>query len=146
MLNFYTFKSKIVKTFLLVVAAIMTTICMSQINVPSTVQSSFAKFFPGISVKKWDKEEEKYEANFTKDGKSMSAVFNTNGILEETETVIAAAKLPAPVIPYVREHYKGFKIEEAVIILKSNGEVIYEAAIKGKDLVFDSKGNFLKEE
>ena len=32
------------------------------------------------------------------------------------------------------------------MVLKSNGEKIYEAEIKGKDLIFDAKGKFLKEE
>jgi hypothetical protein len=134
------------KTILLTVAAITAISCFSQTNVPSTVQSSFTKLFPGIAVKKWDKEEGKYEANFTKEGKQMSAVFDANGNLEETETVIAVDHLPASVIPYIKEHYKGSKIEEAAMVLKSNGEKIYEAEIKGKDIVFDAKGKFLKEE
>jgi hypothetical protein len=134
------------KTSLLLVGVVITINCLSQTNVPSTVQSSFTKLFPGIAVKKWDKEEGKYEANFTKEGKQMSAVFDANGNLEETETVIAVSELPASVIPYVTEHYKGSKIQEAAMVLKSNGDKIYEAEIKGKDLLFDAKGNFLKEE
>ena len=134
------------RIFLLAVAVIATIICLAQTNVPSSVQSSFTKLFPGIAVKKWDKEEGKYEANFTKEGKQMSAVFDAKGNLEETETVIAASELPASVLSYVKEHYKGSKIEEAAMVLKSDGEKIYEAEIKGKDLLFDAKGNFLKEE
>jgi hypothetical protein len=134
------------KTLLLVVGVVITMSCWSQTNVPSAVQSSFTKLFPGITVKKWDKEEGRYEANFTKEGKQMSAVFDAKGNLEETETVIAVSELPASVLPYVKEHYKGSKIEEAAMVLKSDGEKVYEAEIKGKDLLFDAKGNFLKEE
>ena len=134
------------RIFLLAIAVIATIICLAQTNVPSSVQSSFTKLFPGITVKKWDKEEGKYEANFTKEGKQMSAVFDANGNLEETETVITVDKLPASVVPYVKEHYKGSKIEEAAMVLKSNGDKVYEAEIKGKDLLFDAKGKFLKEE
>jgi len=134
------------KTLLLIVGVMITISCLSQTNVPAAVHSSFTKLFPGISVKKWDKEEGRYEANFTKEGKQMSAVFDSSGMLEETETVITVGELPALVIPYVKEHYKGFKIEEAAMVLKSNGEKVYEAEIKGKDLLFDAKGNFLKEE
>jgi hypothetical protein len=134
------------KSLLFIIAVMATISCMSQKNIPAAVQSAFAKKFPGTSVKKWDKEEGKYEANFTKDGKQMSAVFDANGTLEETETVIAVSELPAIVASYVQEQYKGFKIEEAAIVVKPNGEKIYEAEIKGKDLLFDLQGKFLKEE
>jgi hypothetical protein len=135
------------KSLLLAIAMMTAISCLSQKTTPPTaIQSAFVKKFPGTSVKKWDKEEGKYEANFTKDGKQMSAVFDANGKLEETETVIAVSELPASVVSYVQEHYKGSKIEEAAIVVKSNGEKIYEAEIKGKDLVFDMRGKFLKEE
>jgi len=112
------------KTLFLLVGMMITISCLSQINVPSAVQSSFTKLFPRVAVKKWDKEEGKYEANFTKEGKQMSAVFNAKGNLEETETVIAVSELPASVLPYVKEHYKGSKIEEAAMVLKSDGEKV----------------------
>src|SRR4051812_406827 len=134
------------KTLLFLAGVVTTLNCLSQTNVPSTVQSSFTKIFPGVTVKKWDKEEGKYEANFIKESKQMSAVFDENGNLKETETVIAVSELPVSVIPYIKEHYKEIKIQEATIVLKSNGEKVYEAEIKGKDLIFDGKGKFLKEE
>ena len=42
--------------------------CFAQ-DAPSAVKSEFAKKFPGIAVKKWDKEDDMFEANFTKDSK-----------------------------------------------------------------------------
>jgi hypothetical protein len=53
--------------------AIGTLSCAAQ-NVPAAVKKSFEKNFPGIVVKKWDKENDKYEASFNKDGKTMSAL------------------------------------------------------------------------
>src|SRR6266487_4385168 len=131
------------KSLLLFLTMTITISCLSQKTTPpAAVQSAFTKNFPGTTVKKWDKEEGNYEANFTKDGKEMSAVFDANGKLQETETVIAVSKLPASVVSYVHEHYKGAKIEEAAIVVKPNGEKIYEAEIKGKDLLFDVQGKF----
>jgi len=49
--------------------------CSAQ-NVPAEVKAAFAKSFPNTTVKKWDKEDGNYEANFTKDGKTMSATFD----------------------------------------------------------------------
>ncbi len=111
------------KSLLLFLTMTITISCLSQKTTPpAAVQSAFTKNFPGTTAKKWDKEEGNYEANFTKDGKEMSAVFDANGKL------------------------KGAKIEEAAIVVKPNGEKIYEAEIKGKDLLFDVQGKFLKEE
>ena len=94
----------------------------------------------------WDKEDSKYEANFAKDGKTMSATFDANGTLEETETDIAMKELPSAIASYVQTHYKGERIKEAAMITKPNGEKMYEAEVKGKDLLFDMQGKFLKEE
>jgi hypothetical protein len=46
----------------------------------------------------------------------------------------------------MKQHYPGIAIGEAARITKANGETNYEAEIKGKDVVFDAKGKFLKEE
>ena len=97
------------KTVLLVVGVVTTISCWSQTNVPFAVQSSFTKLFPGIAVKKWDKEEGKYEANFTKEGKQMSAVFDANGNLEETETVIAVMIYPHQLFLMLKSIIKDLK-------------------------------------
>ncbi len=118
--------------------------CIAQ--APATVKEAFAKNFPGITVKKWDKEDGKYEANFTQNGKTMSATFDANGTLEETETDIKVAELPSAVTNYIKTKYNGANIKEAAIITNAKGEKMYEAEVKGKDLLFDMQGKFLKEE
>lgn len=94
---------------------------------------------------KWEKEAANYEVNFVQGGHEMSALFNSAGTLEETEMEIKAAQLPASVTSYVQQHYKGSKIKEAAKITKGNGEVNYEAEVKGMDVLFDASGKFLKE-
>ena len=115
-------------------------------NVPAAVSTAFTKTFPGISVKKWDKEEGNYEANFTKDGKTVSATFDANGKWVETETDIEVNELPAPVMEYIKTKYHNAAIKEAAIINTSENKKKYEAEVKGKDILFDEKGNFIKEE
>lgn len=44
-------------------------------------------------MKKWDKEDDGYEANFVKDGKTMSATFDASGDWKETETDIKVNEL-----------------------------------------------------
>ena len=54
------------------------------------------------------------------------------------------AQLPAGVTDYVHSHYPGAKITEAGKVTDAEGKTRYEAEVKGKDLLFDEKGNFLK--
>ncbi len=114
--------------------------------VPASVKAAFAKQFPGSSKVKWEKEKENYEANFVQQGHEMAAVFRADGTLEETEWEIKVADLPPAIASYVKAHYKGAVIKEAAKITKPNGEQLYEAALKNKDLIFSAKGEFLREE
>lgn len=112
--------------------------------VPSVVKQSFAKLYPGITAK-WEKESGKFEAGFQKDKHTMSALFDATGTLTETELDIPVANLPVAIVGYMTKNYKGITIKEAAKITKAAGDINYEAAIKGKDLIFDEKGKFIKE-
>src|SRR5206468_966913 len=103
------------KNSIIAFALLATVSCAAQ-NVPETVKNAFAKSFPNTTVKKWDKEDSNYEANFTKDGKSMSATFDANGTWMETETDIKISELPAAVTDYVKSNYKGATIKEAAVL------------------------------
>ena len=113
-------------------------------KVPAAVKASFAKQYPGVTAK-WVKEDGKYEAGFKKDGNSMSAMFEANGTMTESEMDIKVADLPATVLAYVKEHYKGKSIKESAKITKADGTVNYEAEVDGKDVIFDATGKFIKE-
>jgi putative PepSY-like beta-lactamase-inhibitor len=133
------------KNTIIAFALLATVSCAAQ-NVPGAVKNAFAKSFPNTTVKKWDKEDGNYEANFTKDGKSMSATFDTTGKWMETETDIRVNELPAAVINYVKSNYKGATIKEAAVLSNTESKKMYEAEVKGKDLLFDENGKFVKEE
>mgnify|MGYP003597572893 CR=1 FL=1 len=112
-------------------------------NVPAVVKQAFEKQYPGTKAK-WDKEDGKYEAGFKHNGHEMSVLYNANGTVDETEMEIPVTQLPAAATNYVIQHKMG-KISEAAKITKANGEVNYEAEVKGKDVIFDAAGKFLKE-
>ncbi|MEO8710834.1 MAG: PepSY-like domain-containing protein [Parafilimonas sp.] len=126
--------------------ALLTAFSCTAQNVPDAVKTAFAKSFPNTDVKKWDKEDGNYEANFTKDAKSMSATFDANGTWMETEADIKVSELPAAVTDYIKANYSGAKIKEAAVLSRPNISKLYEAEVKGKDLLFDENGKFLKEE
>jgi len=112
-------------------------------KVPASVKTSFAKQYPGVATK-WEKENGKYEASFKKDGNTMSALFEKNGTMTESETDIKVSALPAAVLAYVKANYKGKTIKEGAKITKADGTVMYEAEVDGKDVIFDSNGKFVK--
>lgn len=113
-------------------------------KVPAKVKASMTRQFPGVTAK-WEMEDGKYEANFKQGDKVMSAMFEVGGTFTESEMDIKITDLPANVVTYVNEHYKGKSIKEAAKITKANGTVNYEAEVEGKDVIFDANGKFLKE-
>lgn len=128
-------------------AVITTSACAQKIDaskVPAAVKTAFAKQYPGATAK-WEKEDGKYEAGFKQNGNTMSALFGANGTMTESEIDIEVSDLPAAVLAYVKEHYKGKTIKEGAKITKADGTVNYEAEVAGKDVIFDANGKFLKE-
>ena len=117
---------------------------LNNADVPAPVKASFTKKYPG-AVAKWEKEDGKYEAGFKKDGKTMSALFEVNGTFTESEVDIKTEDLPATVLAYVKEHYKGKTVKEGAKITKADGTINYEAEVDGNDVIFDAAGKFLKE-
>ena len=131
----------------ILIAAITSTSCAQKIDaskVPTAVKQAFAKAHPNVTVK-WEKEDGKYEAGFKTGTLTISELYTAAGIMEETETDIEVSQLPAPVLTYVKENYKGKTIKEGAKIVKADGTIIYEAEVGGKDVLFDANGKFLKE-
>ena len=117
---------------------------LNNTEVPASVKSSFAKHYPATTAI-CEKEGGNYEAGFKQGGKTMSAVFEAKGTMMESEMDIKVADLPASVLSYVKAHYKGKSIKEGAKITKADGTVNFEAEVDGKDVIFDSKGNFLRQ-
>lgn len=113
-------------------------------KVPAAVKNSFEKTYPG-TVAKWEKEDGNYEVNFKQNEHTMSVTINANGMILETEMDIKTTELPAAVLTYLKDHYKGRTIKEAARITKAAGDVNYEAEIGSTDLIFDANGKFIKE-
>lgn len=136
------------KSMLLMVALVMASVAFTQKlkekDVPAAVLQTFAKAYPNI-VAKWEKEDGHFEASFKKNTLEGSALYDANGALLESEIEIAVDALPAGVADYINKNYAGQKVKEASKIIDGNGAVTYEAALKGKDLIFDAQGKFLKE-
>ena len=113
-------------------------------DTPAGVKAQFARKYPSVKKVKWGKEGSNYEAEFSYQGKEMSAVLDAKGAILETETEIAVSALPKAVRDYVASHHRGKKISEGAEIVDATGKKTYEAEVGGKDLLFDANGQLIK--
>jgi hypothetical protein len=116
-------------------------------NVPAAVKSELTKRYPEATKVSWEKEKGNFEANWGgKSGEDNSVVITPAGSFVEIVKAIKISDLPASVAPYVKAHYKGAKIKEAGRVTDAAGKTMFEAEIKGGDLIFDENGKFLKKD
>lgn len=118
---------------------------LNEDKVPEEVKTALQKRYPEAEEVKWDKEDNDYEASFELDDTDFSVLLDSQGGILETEEKIEINQLPAPVVAHVNSNYPKTKIKEAARIVDSNGTITYEAETKGKDLIFDEKGNLINE-
>jgi Protein of unknown function (DUF2874). len=114
-------------------------------KVPEAAKTSFSKLFSKAEKVKWGKEGNDFEVDFRMNSKKMSAVFDATGNCKETEEAVDINQIPAKSITYFKEHYKSATIKETAKIVKADQSILYEIGIKGKDILFDAEGNFMKE-
>ncbi|HYV94535.1 MAG TPA: PepSY-like domain-containing protein [Chitinophagales bacterium] len=115
-------------------------------KVPVPAVSALHKLYPDLKDYDWYNEDGNYEAEYELSGMEAAVTFDVNGNVVETEKEIPVNSLPASVTEYISKNYSGAKIKEATEITDAKGAKMYEAEIKGKDVVFDANGNFVKEE
>ncbi|MBF9252238.1 PepSY-like domain-containing protein [Pontibacter sp. 172403-2] len=118
---------------------------LSDSNVPAAAKAALSQKYPSIKSVKWEKEGGNYEAVYTLNGTENSAVLNAKGNILETEMGIKPSQLPAQARQNLSEKYPNQKITEAAKITSASGKVTYEAEVKGKDVLFDTNGNFVKQ-
>ena len=117
----------------------------SKVNVPQVVKIALSKKYPNASKVIWETENGNYEANWGgKSGEDNSVQFTPDGQFIEIVKAIPINELPEPVILYVNKHYRGSKISEAGKVTDAAGKTSYEIEIKGKDVIFDENGEFIK--
>ena len=114
-------------------------------DVPAVVKETLAKKYPKATKVSWEKEKGNFEANWGgKSGEDTSVLFTPAGAFVEEVDAIPVAQLPSAVAEYVKANYNGAKIREAGRVTDAAGKKMFEAEIKGKDLVFDETGKFIK--
>ena len=66
--------------------------------------------------------------------------------MDGNKTDIKISELPAAIRDYTKTSYKDAAIKEAAVLSRPGNAKLYEAEVKGKDLLFDGQGKFIKEE
>ncbi len=118
-----------------------------KVSVPAVVKTALSKKYPEATKVTWEKEKGNYEANWGgKSGEDNSVQFTPAGNFIEIVKAIPVSELPKEVSTYVASHYHGAKITEAGKVTDAAGKQTYEAEVKGKDLIFDMNGKYLKED
>jgi hypothetical protein len=120
-----------------------------KIIVPAVVKQTNLHRYPQSKNYKvtWESEKGNYEANWGgKDGEANSVQYTPSGQFIEMVKAIPTKDLPKGVLTYAKEHYKTAKFGDVGRATDANGKISYEVEINGKDVIFDEKGNFVKEE
>lgn len=138
------------KILLVITIAFMATYVSAQNNetkpvIPPFITEAFTKLYPTVKDVKWEVENGNFEANFEINKVETSATFGPAGNLLEIETEINISELPKKATEYLAKTYPNVKIKEASRIKDAKGVITYEAAWKVMEVIFDEKGNFLKD-
>ncbi len=117
---------------------------------PAAVQKSFEQKFPNAKDVSWGKEKkQEWEAEFSLDGKKLSANFMSDGAWVETEREISASEFPKAVSEAISKTYPGWKIEKAETTETPKNGIIYEADLKSgmqkKKVAFKEDGSVVQE-
>ena len=133
---------------LVVVFAFISVSAFSQKTPPEIVKKEFAKKYSTALSVKWDSEEKnEWEAEFTMEGKKMSASFDNSGKWMESETAITEKDLPAVVINTLNKDYQGYKKSDISIFEDSKAKGFELTLKKGEtsiEVLIDNGGKVIK--
>lgn len=115
---------------------------------PQQTIEAFKKMHPSAVITQWNDETPIWEAKFTEGSQQGAVSFDASNQVTETELVLPENELPNrdAILGFITKNYPGEKISSCEKISKSGSQITYEIQITGKELVFDSAGNFKNEE
>jgi hypothetical protein len=120
------------------------------ITVPAAVASAFESRFSGAEDIEWGKESDsEFEAEFTLNGKSMSANFDTGGKWLETESKVTGEELPAAVRSTLKSDFGMYQVSKAERLEKPGEPVTFEIKMEEggttTEVVLDETGKVVKQ-
>ncbi len=140
------------KLLILMVAVMMSSLTFAQRvqeqDVPVIVRTTIKEKFPQTNAQNttWEKDKEHYRAVYRDRDNDQYVKIRSNGRIMEIKEKVNEDVLPANMRNYVENNYSGHRIKEVHKTTDENGNVTYHTEVKGKNLIFDRNGNYLREE
>jgi hypothetical protein len=121
-----------------------------KITVPEEVAAAFQTKFAAATEIEWGKESAtEFEAEFKLDGKKMSANFDATGKWLETEAILSAEELPAPVLRTLKAQFGEYQVKKVESLEKASEPMTFEVKLeKGEtilEVVLDASGKVVKQ-
>jgi hypothetical protein len=113
-------------------------------QIPANVKSTFDRYYPNASNVSWEQEGGFFMPSFTTSNGITKLVIDLKGALIQTSVKILPSTLPATATSYISVNYSGQSVADAEQLTMFNHSTRYEAVVAGKDLIFDSNGNFIR--
>lgn len=118
-------------------------------EVPDPVKKAFKVEKTDVKDVKWEKEGDYFAAEFKENGVEKEVVYDAKGNVVSNETGMDTGSLMPSIKKYLEENYSDYEIEEAEKI-EEKGKTSFEVEVEANDeeieLLFDSTGQFTKEE
>ena len=114
--------------------------------VPSTVTKAFKKSHPTAVNETWTMHDDTYEVKFLVNNKIKSLMYNIKGILVFNEVEISSNTLPVAIKKYMATHYPNQPILNISKMTTMTNVFSYAVEINDSNIIFDTKGNFIKSE
>jgi hypothetical protein len=115
-------------------------------SVPAPVMNSFKKAFPNASKVEWEMKGDLYNADFDVARRDHEVWLNSKGAIVKHKQEIKSRELPAVVTKSLKEHFKGFWIDD-VDKYEVAKQFYYKVELKTlteeKNVVVDSKGTIV---
>ncbi len=113
-------------------------------EVPPPVKKQNKLSFPLAKKIFWYRENGQYIAEFMIEKVMYEACYDRSGNLLKTEKDVLANELPNAIIHYAKNINPGELIEGGQKITDNTGRIRWRIVLKGKEILFDEEGNFLR--
>ena len=138
-------------TFILIAALLaLSFTAYSQTNVPVVVKTAFNKKFPTFKKAHWSREgKTEWEAEFTTNGKDMSANFDMQGNWKETETNLKGTRLSTKAMETLSSQFPGYTVKDVAFTETpkySAYEIVIEKGKSKQEVTIDKQGNLIGKE
>lgn len=117
-------------------------------HVPLECKLAVQNLYPKVTGIQWTKEREGYEAAFMLHHKPHFILFDLQGAYVAEVSVLSPRSLPKRIRKHIRDTYKSFRLEDALMLTTSNGEIRYETQIADAEeeykLIFNDSGYIIE--